>query len=140
MTIRAQNLETISPVYATFAVHQTDGTDDLKDDNIGQAVSLTGDYEVGPASAGSVLLGKLTALTLTDADNGERLATVQIGGICILPISATYPGVGDRIVGGPSGTVKQAPALAGDDPAGGNIARGTVIAVNGTIQCTIILN
>jgi hypothetical protein len=140
MTIRAQNLETIHPVYATFGVHQTGSIDDLKDADIGKPVGLTGDYEVGPAAAGSAFLGKLTALTLTDADDGERLATVQIGGRCTLPISSTYPGVGDRVVGGAGGTIKQAPALTGDDPAGGNIARGTVIAVNGTTECTLILN
>jgi hypothetical protein len=140
MTIRAQNLETIHPVYATFAIHQTGGVDDLKDVNIGQAVTVTGDYEIGPATDGSMLLGKLVALTLTDADDGERLATVQIGGICTLPISATYPTVGDRVVGGGSGTIKQAPALTGDDPAGGNIARGTVLAVAGTSECTLLLN
>ena len=140
MTIRAQNLETIHPVFATFAVHQIDNIDDLKDADLGKAVSLTGDYEVGPTSAGSILLGKLIALTLTDADDGERLATVQIGGICTIPVSPVNPVVGNRVIGGTAGTVKQAPALAGDDPAGGNIARGTVIAVNGTTECTLILN
>ncbi len=140
MTIRAQNLETIHPVYATFAIHQTTGVDDLKDANIGEPVSLTGNYEIGRTSAGSMLLGKLVALTLTDADNGHRLATVQIGGICTLLISTTNPTVGNRVVGGTAGTVKQAPALTGYDPAGGNVARGTVIAVNGTTDCTLILN
>jgi len=139
VTIRAQNLETINPVLATFNIHQTDSVDDLKDVNIGEPVSLTGDYEVGRTSSGSVLLGKLIALTLTDADDGERLATVQIGGICTVSISATYPTVGDRVVGGTAGSVKQAPGLTGNDPAGGNIARGTVIAVNGTTDCTLIL-
>lgn len=140
MTIRAQNLETIHPVYATFAVSRTGSVDDLKDAQIGCAVSLTGNYEVGPALSGTAILGKLTALTLTDADDGERLATVQIGGICSLPVSATVPSVGDRIVGGDGGTVRQAPALASNDPAGGNIARGTVLAVNGTASCTLIIN
>lgn len=140
MTIRAQNLETIHPVYATFSVSRTDSIDDVKDADIGCAVSLTGNYEVGPASSGSILIGKLTALTLTDADDGERLATVQIGGICTLPVSATIPSVGDRVIGGDGGTIRQAPALAADDPAGGNSARGTVIAVNGTSSCTLILN
>ena len=140
MTIRAQNLETIHPVYATFAIHQTTGVDDLKDVNIGEPISLTGNYEIGRTSAGSILLGKLVALTLTDADHGQRLATVQIGGICTLAVSATVPTVGNRVVGGSAGTVKQAPVLTGYDPAGGNIARGTVIAVNGTTDCTIILN
>lgn len=140
MTIRAQNLETIHPVYATFAIHQTGGVDDLKDVNIGEPVSLTGNYEISRTSAGSILLGKLVALTLTDADAGERLATVQIGGICTLAVSTTVPTVGNRVIGGTAGTVKQAQVLTGYDPAGGNIARGTVIAVNGTVDCTIILN
>ena len=114
--------------------------DDLKDANIGEPVSLTGDYEIGRTTSGSIILGKLISLTLTDADDGERLATVQIGGICSLSTSTTYPNVGDRIVGGTAGTVRQAPALAGNDPAGGNVARGTVVAVNGTSDCTVILN
>ncbi|MCK5125669.1 MAG: hypothetical protein KAR42_05395 [candidate division Zixibacteria bacterium] len=139
MTIRAHNLETIHPVYATFNVNQTGDTDNLKNVNIGQAVTLTGNYEIGPVSSGSIVLGKLIALTLSDADDGERLATVQIGGICTIPVSATIPSVGDRVVGGASGSVRQAPALTGDDPAGGNIARGTVLAVNGSSSCTLIL-
>ena len=140
MTIRAQNLETIHPVFATFAIHQTTGVDDLKDVNLGEPISLTGNYEAGRTSAGSILLGKLVALTLTDADGGKRLATVQIGGICTLAASATTPTVGNRVVGGTAGTVKQAPVLTGYDPAGGNTARATVIAVNGTTDCTMILN
>ena len=103
MTIRAQNLETIQPVYATFGIHQTDTVDDLKDENIGEPVSLTGDYEIGRTSAGSILVGKLIALTLSDADDGERLGTVQIGGVCTLPVSATVPTVGNRVVGGTAG-------------------------------------
>jgi len=139
MTIRPQNLETIAPVFAAFAVKQTAGVDDLKDAHIGRAVTLTGNLEVGPGTDGSVVLGKLIALTLTDADDGERQATVQIGGICRLPISATYPDINNRVVGGANGAVKQAPVLAGYDPAGGNIARGHVLVVNGTTDCTIYL-
>ncbi|RKX18353.1 MAG: hypothetical protein DRP51_09315, partial [Candidatus Zixiibacteriota bacterium] len=82
----------------------------------------------------------LVSLTLTDADDGDRVATVQVGGICRLPISSTYPQVGNRVIGGADGTVKQAAALTGNDPAGGNIARGTVLEVNGTTDCTILLN
>ena len=77
---------------------------------------------------------------MVDNDDGERLATVQIGGICRLAVSATVPSVGNRVVGGGNGTVKQAPALGGDDPAGGNVARGTVLVVNGTTDCVILLN
>ena len=140
MTIRENNLETIAPVLATFKIHQTTGVDDLKDDDIGCAVCLTSSYEIGPCANNSILLGKLIALTLTDADDGERMATVQIGGVCRLPISATYPVIGNRVVGATGGTVKQAPVLTGYDPAGGNIARGTVLEVNGTTDCTILLN
>jgi hypothetical protein len=48
MTIREQNLETIAPVLATFSISQTGGVDDLKDADIGKAVTITGDAEVGP--------------------------------------------------------------------------------------------
>ena len=139
MTTRAQNLETIAPVLATFAIHQTTGADDLADADIGKAVTLTGNNEVGPAGDGDLLLGKLVALTLDDGDDGDRLATVQVGGICRVPISSTYPTVGDRVVGAAAGTVKQAPTVA-SDPAGGNVARGTVLAVNCTTNCVILLN
>jgi len=140
MSVREQNLETIAPVLASFKISQTGGVDDLKDADIGKAVTLNGNYTVGPCGSGSILLGKLITLTLTDVDNGKRVATVQIGGICRLSISATYPVVGNRVVGGTSGTVRQAPVLTGYDPAGGNVARGTVLEVNSTADCTILLN
>jgi len=135
MSIRDQNLEVIAPVFATFKIHQTTGVDDLKDVNIGQPLQLTGNNEIGPITAGGQLLGKLVALTLSDKDNGSRVATVQIGGV-----SATVPSVGNRVVGGTTGTVKQAPALTGYDPAGGAVARGTVLEVNGSVDCVILLN
>ena len=113
--------------------------DDLADADLGKAVTLTGNGEVGPADSGDLVLGKLISLTLNDGDDGDRLATVQIGGICRLAITTTYPQLGDRVIGGTGGTVKQAPAVA-SDPAGGNIARGTVLEVNGTTDCVILLN
>jgi hypothetical protein len=125
---------------ATFSIHQTDSVDDLKDADLGKPVTLTGANEVGPITDGGMLLGKLVSLTLTDADDGQRLAAVQIGGICRLAISATYPTVGDRVVGGSAGTVKQAPVLVDYDPAGGNVSRGTVLEVNGTSDCVLLLN
>jgi len=139
MSVRDQNLETIAPILATFKISQTANIDDLKDVNIGQPVKLTGNNEIGPITADSQLLGKLISLTLTDNDDGDRLATVQIGGVCRLAISTTYPVVGNRVVGGAGNSVKQAPTVA-SDPAGGNIARGTVIEVNGTTDCLIYLN
>lgn len=139
MAIREQNLEAVAPVLATFSIHQTGDVDDLKDADLGSAVTLTGNDEVGPAGSGDQLMGKLISLTLRDGDDDDRLATVQIGGICSLAISATYPVVGNRVVGGTGGTVKQAPTIT-SDPAGGNTARGTVLQVNGTSDCVILLN
>ena len=112
--------------------------DDLKDANIGEPVAISGNSEVGPLASDGKLLSKLIALTLTDNDDGERVATVQIGGVCRLATSTTYPTVGDAVIGGGNGTVKQATAVA-SDPAGGNIARGTVLDVNGTTDCIILL-
>lgn len=140
MSVRNQNLEAIAPVLATFSVHQTTGVDDLKNADLGEPVTLTGSNEVGPLANNGQLLGKLINLTLSDNDNGQRQATVQVGGICRLAVSATVPSVGNKVVGGGSGTVKQAPVLTGYDPAGGNIGRGTVLAVNGTVDCVILLN
>lgn len=139
MTVRVQDLQTVGFQTATFKVHQTAGSDDLTDADIGKAVTILDNYEVGPGSDGDVLIGKLISLSLTDADEGKRVAAVQIGGVCTLPAAATVPSVGDGVVVDGSGSVKQAPALAGDDPAGGNVARGTVVAVNGTSEVTLIL-
>jgi len=140
MPIRTQNLDAIAPVLATFSISQTASVDDLKDANVGQPVKLTGNNEVGPIGAGDQLLGKLISLTLSDGDDGDRVATVQVGGVCTLAISATLPVVGNRVVGGTTGTIKQATVLAAFDPAGGNVARGTVLEVNGTTDCVILLN
>ncbi len=140
MGIRDQNLEATGAVFATFSIKQTGGVDDLKDADAGKAVRLTGDNQVGPTADGAGLAGKLIDLTLTDADDGKRVATVQIAGVMTLPITTTYPVVGDRVVCGANGAVKKAPALTDYDPAGGNLARGTVIAVSGTTDCTLILN
>lgn len=140
MAVREHNLESVGEVFATFKIKQTASKDDLIDADIGNAVTPTGQYEVGPGTDGDILLGKLIDLTLEDGDDGDRLATVQIGGTCILPITTTNPVVGNRVLCGAAGAVKQAPVLSADDPAGGNIARGTVLAVNGTTECTILLN
>ena len=140
MGVRDQNLEDAGAVYLTFDINQTGGVDDLKNADIGKAVQLTTNYKVKAATDGCLVIGKLTALTLTDADNGKRKATIQVAGVMSLPISTTYPVIGNRIVGAIAGKVKQAPALTGYDPAGGAIARGTVLAVNGTTDCVLVFN
>ncbi len=98
MTVRDQNLQNIGFLTATFKIHQTATVDDLKDADIGKAVSLSGNYEVSLGTNGGILLGKLVDLSLTDADNGKRVATVQIGGICTLTSAATTPVIGNRVV------------------------------------------
>ena len=140
MPIRDHNLDSIGELYATFKVKQTASVDDLNDSHIGKAVTITASNEVGPGTDGALFLGKLIDLTLEDKDTGNRFATVQIGGVCRIPITTTNPVVGNRVVCGANATVKQAPALGGNDPAGGNLARGTVLAVNGTTDCVIVLN
>ena len=90
MSVRNQDLDVIAPLLATFIISQTGGVDDLKDANIGEPVTLTGNEEVSPISADDQLLGKLISLTLTDADDGERQAPVQVGGICRLAVSAAH--------------------------------------------------
>jgi predicted RecA/RadA family phage recombinase len=140
MAVREQNLETTGAVYLTFDISQTSSVDDLKDSDIGKAVQLVSSNRVKATTDGAVVLGKLVALTLTDADNGKRKATVQVTGVMMLGISATYPVIGNRILGAASGKVKQAPVLTGYDPAGGNTARGLVLSVNGTTDCTLLLD
>jgi hypothetical protein len=140
MGVRDQNLEATGAVYLTFDISQTAGVDDLKDSDIGKAMMLASSNRVKATTDGALLLGKLAALTLTDADNGKRKATVQVAGVMTLGISATYPTIGNRIAGAASGKVKQAPVLTGYDPAGGNIARGIVLSVNGTNDCTLLLD
>ena len=140
MGVRDQNLEATGAVYLTFEISQTAGVDDLKDSDVGKAVQLASSNRVKPTTDGALLLGKLVALTLTDADNGKRKATVQVAGVMTLGISATYPVTGNRVLGAASGKVKQAPVLTGYDPAGGNIARGLVLSVNGTSDCTLLLD
>lgn len=139
MGVRDQNLETTGAVYLTFDISQTAGVDDLKDSDIGKAMMLASGNHVKATTDGALLLGKLVALTLTDADNGRRKATVQVAGVMTLEISATYPAIGNRVAGAASGKVKQAPILTDYDPAGGNIARGLVLSVNGTNDCTLLL-
>jgi hypothetical protein len=140
MAVREQNLEATGAIYLTFEITQTGGIDDLKDQDIGCALQLVSSNRVKPAADGTELLGKLVALTLTDADSGKRKATVQVAGVMKLAIAATYPVAGNRVIGAAGGKVKQAPALTGYDPAGGSIARGMVLAVNGTNDCTLLLD
>jgi hypothetical protein len=125
----------IGALYATFDVHQTAGEYDLTADDVGKAAVLSGNNEVDLGSDGDALLGRLEAVR-----NG--LATVQVAGVVRLDVNTgqTAPSVGDAVVVDGAGKVYQAPALTGYDPAGGNIARGTVLAVDSTNNtCDVLL-
>ena len=75
MTVRVQDLQTVGFQTATFKLHQTAGSDDLTDADLGKAVTILGNYEVGPGADGDVLVGKLISLSLTDADVARAEAT-----------------------------------------------------------------
>lgn len=133
MPVRDHNLETVPPVLASFKIKQTiTGLDDLKDFNIGEPIMLTADSEVGRIVTDGRLLGKLVSLTLTDNDDSERVATVQIGGVCRLAISEPYPVAGGEVCGGfKIGTVASLASC--------NIKRGFVLDVKGETDCIILL-
>ena len=124
----------VGALYATFDIDTTGSNYDLTSDDVGDAVSLSGNNEVDHGTNGGQLLGRL------EQANGG-LATVQIAGIARFNINTgeTAPGLGNRVVVDGAGKVYQAPAVA-DAPAGGNIARGTVIAVDATNDtCDVLL-
>ena len=127
----------LGALYATFEIDTTASEYDLTADNIGDAVSLSGNNEVDHGTDGGELLGRLEHV-----DNGQ--ATVQIAGVARFDINTgkDSPQLGNGVVLDGAGKVYQAPAIDGatGDPAGGNITRGTVIAVDSTNDtCDIIL-
>jgi len=124
----------IGALYGTFTVSETGGAYDLDADNLGDAVSLSDSNEISLGSDGGQLLGRLEYVA-------GGLATAQIRGVIRLRINTgkTAPSVGNGVVVDGAGKVYQAPAVAGD-PAGGNIARGTVIAVDAVHHtCDVLL-
>ena len=127
----------LGALYATFKIDKTGQNYDLTTDNLGDAVSLSGGNEVDHGTDGGQLLGRLEHVA-----NG--LATVQIAGVARFDIDTgkTAPQLGNGVVVNGAGKVYQAPAIDGasGDPPGGNIARGTVIAVDSTNNtCDILL-
>lgn len=161
MAIREQDLEGLGAIYGTFKVQQVQGKDLLKDKDIGKSVTLTGNNQVSPGYNGALFFGKLVDLSLTDEDQGKRVATVQFKEIVVVPVSKPFPELGNKVVCGPNGTVKKAPAMQAyiggsvDNKTPGEVhiitsdhARGLVISKNyssngdkksGEIFCTLIL-
>ncbi len=126
----------IGALYATFNIHQTGEDYDLEEANVGDAVVLSGSNQINHGSNGDQLLGRLEHVS-------GGLATVQIRGVARYRLKSgmTAPCVGNGVVVDGAGEVYQAPAVAesSGDPAGGNIARGTTIAVDGTSTCDLLL-
>ena len=133
MTYPIENIG-IGALYGTFTIDKTGDDYDLTSEDLGAAVSLSGNNEVDKGTDGGALLGRLENVK-------EGIATVQIQGVVRLEINTgkTAPSVGDQIVVDGAGKVYQAPALTGNDPAGGNISRGTVLAVNSNDTCDVLL-
>jgi len=132
---RAVDNNGIGSLYGTFAITQTEENYDLTLDNVGDAVAPAGSNQVNHGDDGGLLLGRLEHVS-------GGLAGVQIAGIARFNINTakTAPAVGNRVVVDGSGKVYQAPELAGHDPAGGTVARGTVIAVDATNHtCDVLL-
>jgi hypothetical protein len=124
----------IGALYATFEVHQSGEDYDLTLDDVGTAVSLVGNQTISHGSDAGQVVGRLEHVA-------GGLATVQVAGVVRLAVNTgkTAPGVGDAVVVDGAGKVYQAPAVS-EDPAGGNIARGTVLAVDSVDHtCDILL-
>jgi len=126
----------IGALYATFNIHKTGDDYDLEESNVGDAVVLSGSNQINHGSNGGQLLGRLEHVS-------GSLATVQIRGVARFRLKSgmTAPGVGNSVVVDGAGEIYQAPAVAesAGDPAGGNIAHGTTIAVDGTSTGDLLL-
>lgn len=126
----------IGALYAPFNIKLVGGEPQLTEADIGKAVSLTSDYEVGLGSAGGKLLGRLHEIN-TDLNR----ALVQIKGIMRLPLNdqQSIPGLGHAVVIDGNGKVYRAPSL-DSVPAGGEIARGYCMGIDSTAWiCDLLL-
>lgn len=131
----------IGALYGTFDIHITGQAYDLDDEDIGLAVSLTGNNEIGLGADGGSFVGRLEHVN-------DGIATVQVAGVVRLPVATPNPDPGDGVVVDGNGAVKQAPAVTVDldgsgvvtlEPAGGDPARGTVLSVNTTAGTADVL-
>lgn len=134
--VRVVDNNGIGALYATFDITKTGEDLDVTIDNVGDAVALGGANAVNHGVDNGKLLGRLEHVS------GEQ-ATVQISGIARLPrdTGQAAPFVGNAVVVNGAGKVYRAPAIdpANGDPAGGNIARGTVLAVDFTNNTVDVL-
>lgn len=124
----------IGALYATFEINKSGADYDLTEADIGTAVVLAGNNKINHGADGGKLLGRLEHVA-------GGMATVQVAGVMRFSINSgkTAPVVGNAVVVDGAGEVYQAPEVA-TDPAGGNIAQGTVIVVNSTAgTCDVLM-
>jgi len=124
----------IGALYGSFEIELSGGDPVLSISDVGKAVSLSDNNTIDLGSDGGRLLGRLEAVA-------GSLATVQIGGVVRLDTASgeTAPGLGHGVVVDGAGAVYQAPALAADDPAGGNVARGFALSIDSSAGTADIL-
>ncbi len=107
----------VGTVNASFKPHSS-----LTQDDIGKAVTMTGDNEVGLGANQDELVGRLAFL---DDNATPAVCTVQIDGVMELPFSGT-PSINDKVVVDGAGNVATAPLMAAGQP---NKGRGLVFSV-----------
>ena len=124
----------IGALYGSFDIALSGGDPVLTASDVGKAVVLSDNNTIDLGSDGGRLAGRLEAVA-------GSLATVQIGGVIRLDVAdgETAPGLGQAVVVDGAGAVYQAPALAADDPAGGNVARGFTLSADDTANTADIL-
>ena len=133
--VRTVDNHGIGALYATFNIHKTGDDYDLDETNLGDAVTLSSSNEIDLGSCGDQLLGRLEHVA-------GGLATVQIRGVIRFALSdLSIPEIGNGVVVDGMGRVYQAPAIPDGYgvEAGGSIARGSTIAVDGRSECDVLL-
>lgn len=124
----------IGAIYASFTVAKTGDAYDLVPEDVGKAVTLSGNNEISLGSDGDVLLGRLEYVM-------GGLATVQIGGVARFSYntSKTAPSVSNRVVADGAGKVYPSPPNTSVPP-GGVVGRGHVTLVDAASHhCDVLL-
>jgi len=123
----------IGALYGTFTIAQKDGRLELSSDDVGSAVVLTGNNEIGRAAG--ALLGKLENVSIR-----ESLSLVQVKGVIRLAYNPDLcvPRLGDPVVVSEDGRIMR--WRIGDMTPSGISGRGVTIAVDkNDCTCDVLL-
>ena len=108
--LRAKNKERVSQQFAQFRIQKISDRYVLHDDDIGKAVSLMDNFEVGLATNESFVIGKLISIHMSDVVGERRLATVQISGLMtFIRTRLGSDAVGSSVMGYENGGVTMVP-------------------------------